>query len=114
MTPEELALSLRRAYESADDGDKTLSVHLWAIQFAEELDERGMAGVVVRLAGLRDLVPAINDAKKLARYVVPRAEVERLREIIMRMHKESEHWRRFNFDQAGHPSHLWQGKPPPI
>ena len=42
------------------------------------------------------------------------AEIERLRGIIMRMHQEAERWRRFNFDQAGHPPELWQDQPPPI
>ena len=70
MTAEELAAALSQAYTSTPYGDKTLSVHLWAIEFADELDEyRGKVGEVVRLAGVGDWVAAINDARKLAKYV---------------------------------------------
>ena len=70
MTAEELAAALRKAYMSTPYGDKTLSVHMWAIEFADDLGEyRGKVGEVVRLAGVGDWVAAINDAKKLAKYV---------------------------------------------
>jgi hypothetical protein len=42
------------------------------------------------------------------------AEIERLRKIILDMHKEAERWRRINFDRAGYPSSDWQDRPPPI
>ena len=40
-------------------------------------------------------------------------EIERLRKIILEVHKESERWRRFHFDQAGYPSSDWQDRSPP-
>lgn len=42
------------------------------------------------------------------------AEIERLRKIILEMHKESEQWRRFHYDRVGYPPELWRDKPPPI
>jgi len=42
------------------------------------------------------------------------AEIERLRKIILEMHKEAEHWRRVNFDRAGYPSSDWRDRPPPL
>lgn len=53
-------------------------------------------------------VPSGQDTSELLQ------EIERLRKIIIEMHKESERWRRYNFDRAGHPSSMWQDKPPPI
>ncbi len=41
-------------------------------------------------------------------------EVERLRKMILEMHRESERWRRLHFDKAGHPSSDWQDRPPPV
>ena len=41
------------------------------------------------------------------------AEIERLRKIILETHKESERWRRFQFDQTGYPPSDWQDRPPP-
>ena len=70
MKTEELAASLRKAYENAPQGDKTLCVHLWGIEHAEELDEyRGKVGAVVRLAEVGDWTAALNDARKLAQFV---------------------------------------------
>ena len=76
MTTEELAATLRRAYESAPYGDKTLSVQMWAIKFAEELDGK-VAGAVARQAQIGNWEATINDAKKLARHVIlkPKTEV---------------------------------------
>ena len=72
MTAGELAVSLRKVYTSTPRGDKTLRVHLWSIEYADELAERGKVNEVVRLAMIGDWVAAINDAKKLAKYVMLR------------------------------------------
>lgn len=72
MTATALAESLRDAYTRAPRGDKTLQVHLWSIQFADELAERGKVSEVVRLANVGDWVAAINDGKKLAKHVTLR------------------------------------------
>ena len=70
MTAEELATVLRSTYERTPRGNKTLAVHLWAIEYADELNEyTGKVGEVVLLAGVGDWVAAINDARKLAKHV---------------------------------------------
>lgn len=67
---DELASLLHEAYTTAPRGDKTLCVHLWAIEFADELGEYpGKVMEVIRLAGIPNYEAAINDARKLARYV---------------------------------------------
>lgn len=67
---DELACLLRATHRQAKQGDTTLSVHLYGIQYADELGEYpGKVGEVVRLAGIGDHVPAINDARKLAMHV---------------------------------------------
>lgn len=121
MTPEELAVSLRRAHESAPHNEKTLSVHLWAIKHAEDLGERGMAGAVIRSAGIGEWAATLNDMTKLARHVAPtetlaelQAENERLRKIILKMHQDLEHWRRTRFYEAGYSRDEWVDSPPPI
>ena len=72
MKVSELADELRKAYESSEEGKKVISIHLFGIRRANELEGHSCNDVAV-LAGIpRSYVTEIRKGMNLAPYVAVR------------------------------------------
>ena len=71
MTVDEAARILRDMYDGASLGDKTVTVHLFAIRYGQDIRaSRLSVQEISELALKKDYVATINDGIKLAKYVV--------------------------------------------
>ncbi len=69
MNVGEAASELRRMYQNALQGEQVVSIHLFGIKYAEEV-ERFTASEIVRQAGLQaSYATEVNKGKNLAKYV---------------------------------------------
>lgn len=73
---DQLGMALRKMYEDARRGEKTTSIHLFGIKYADRIELAGVTGAqVLRASGLRpSYLTELHKGIRLARHVVPRDE----------------------------------------
>lgn len=75
MTSEQLASELKRRYDSAPDGGKATAIHLFGIQFADELQGHRIKEIAEAGTGHASNKTDIRNGMRLSKHVMLKAQI---------------------------------------